>query len=154
MRVDSDLTCIKIYTIGFTKKTAEKFFTKLKKAGVKRIIDIRLNNKSQLAGFAKQDDLKYFLKALCDIEYVYIPALAPTKAILEAYKKNQGNWSIYEKQFLALMQERKIENKFKADSFHQGCLLCSEDTPEHCHRRLVAEYLSDKWENIKIKHLV
>jgi len=144
----------KIYTIGFTKKTAEQFFSKLKKASVKRVIDIRLNNKSQLAGFAKQNDLKYFLKALCDIEYIYKPELAPTKAILEAYKKNQGDWSIYEQQFLALMQERKIEQKFKSDRFHQACLLCSEDTPKHCHRRLVAEYLRDNWESVEIRHIL
>jgi len=144
---------IKIYTIGFTKKTAEKFFNKLKTAGVKRVIDIRLNNVSQLAAFAKRDDLRYFLKALCDIDYVHMPKLAPTKAILEAYKKNKGDWSIYEKQFLALMQERKIEEKFSADIFHNSCLLCSEPTPEHCHRRLVAEYLNDKKGNIKIKHI-
>jgi uncharacterized protein (DUF488 family) len=145
---------IKIHTIGFTKKTAEKFFTQLKKAGAKRVIDIRLNNKSQLAGFAKKDDLKYFLKALCSIDYVHIPELAPTIAILDAYKKNKSDWSIYETQFLALMQKRKIEEKFEADTFHQACLLCSEDTPEHCHRRLVAEYLKKKWGNIQIKHLI
>ena len=144
---------MKLYTIGFTKKTAEKFFNRLKKAGVKRLIDIRLNNKSQLAGFAKKDDLIYFLKALCDIDYVHKPELAPTKAILDEYKKNKGDWSVYEEQFLALMQKRKIEEKCEQDIFHQACLLCSEDTPGQCHRRLVAEYLSKNWENVEIKHL-
>jgi uncharacterized protein (DUF488 family) len=144
---------IQLKTIGFTKKTAEQFFTRLKKAGVKRIIDIRLNNKSQLAGFAKKDDLKYFLKALCDIDYVHKPELAPTKAILEEYKKNKGDWAIYEKQFLALISARQIEEKLSPDTFHQACLLCSEDTPEQCHRRLVAEYLRNKWKNVEIIHL-
>jgi len=144
---------IQLKTIGFTKKTAEKFFTRLKTAGVKRIIDVRLNNKSQLAGFAKQDDLKYFLKTLCDIDYIYKPELAPTKAILEEYKKNKGDWLIYEKQFLALMQKRKVEEKFSPEIFHQACLLCSEETPKKCHRRLVAEYLNNQWGNVEIKHL-
>ncbi|RKZ86841.1 MAG: hypothetical protein DRR19_14355 [Candidatus Parabeggiatoa sp. nov. 1] len=145
---------IKLYTIGFTKKTAETFFNKLKTAGVKRVIDIRLNNVSQLAGFAKKEDLKYFLNVICDIDYVHIPELAPTKAILDDYRKKKGDLAIYEQQFLALMQNRKMAEKLSPDTFHQGCLLCSEDTPERCHRRLVAEYLKDKWENIEIKHLV
>ncbi|MCK5522853.1 MAG: DUF488 domain-containing protein [Thiomargarita sp.] len=145
---------MQLKTIGFTKKTAEKFFTRLQTAGVKRIIDVRLNNKSQLAGFAKKDDLKYFLKTLCDIDYVHKLELAPTKAILEEYKKNKGDWLIYEKQFLALMQERKVEKKFSPEFFHQSCLLCSEDTPKKCHRRLVAEYLNNQWENVEIKHLL
>jgi uncharacterized protein (DUF488 family) len=145
---------IKLYTIGFTKKPAKKFFNKLKITRVKCVIDIRLNNTSQLAGFAKKDDLTYFLKEICDIDYVHLPKLAPTKAILDEFKKNKGDWFIYEQQFLALMQNRKIEEKLSPEIFHHSCLLCSEDTPEHCHRRLVAEYLSNKWGNVEIKHLL
>ena len=145
---------IHVYTIGFTKKTAEYFFEKLKQAGVKRVIDVRLNNSSQLAGFTKRDDLKYFLKEICHIDYVHIPELAPTKDILDAYKKNKGDWKVYEAQFLELMEERHIENIISTDILDQGCLLCSEDMPEHCHRRLVAEYLKDKWGNIRIEHLL
>lgn len=142
-----------LYTIGFTQKTAEQFFNKLLKAGVQRLIDIRLNNSSQLAGFTKQEDLKYFLKVICHIDYIHLPELAPTKEILDEYKKNKGDWAVYEKQFLTLLVGRQVENKWSADMFHQGCLLCSEPTPEHCHRRLVAEYLKERWGNVEIKHL-
>ncbi len=148
------MSTIKIYTIGFTKTTAEQFFGKLIKAGVKKIIDARLNNSSQLAGFAKKDDLKYFLKALGNIDYIHMPVLAPSEEILVEYKKNKGDWKIYEKKFLALMAERQVENAVSSAEFDQACLLCSEHLPEHCHRRLVAEYLKDKWGNVDIEHLV
>ncbi len=144
---------IRLFTIGFTKKTAEAFFTKLSKAGVKRVIDIRLNNVSQLAGFAKRDDLRYFLKTICNIDYIYNPEFAPTKDIMEAYKKRKGDWSVYEKRFLALLAERKPEENISRELFDGGCLLCSEDKPDNCHRRLVAEYLSEKWGNMEIVHL-
>ena len=144
---------IKLFTIGFTKKTAEAFFTKLSKAGVKRVIDIRLNNVSQLAGFAKKDDLRYFLKTICNIDYIHKPDFAPTKDILEVYKKNKGDWSVYEKRFLVLLAERKPEENISRDMLDGGCLLCSEDKSDNCHRRLVAEYLSEKWGNIEIIHL-
>ena len=144
---------IKLFTIGFTKKTAEAFFTKLSKAGVKRVIDIRLNNVSQLAGFAKRDDLCYFLKTICNIDYIYKPEFAPTKDIMEEYRKNKGDWSVYEKRFLTLLAERKPEGTIFRDMFDDGCLLCSEDKPDNCHRRLVAEYLSEKWGNMEVIHL-
>ncbi len=144
---------IQLYTIGFTQKTAEQFFNTLLKAGVHRLIDIRLNNSSQLAGFTKKEDLKYFLTVIGNIDYRHLPELAPTKAILDEYKKNKGDWAVYEQQFLALLDGRKVENKWSADLFHQSCLLCSEPTPEHCHRRLVAEYLKERWGNVEIKHL-
>ena len=144
---------IKIFTIGFTKKKAEKFFTVLCNAGVKRVIDIRLNNVSQLAGFAKKDDLRYFLKTICDIDYIHMPELAPTKDILNEYKKNGGDWSVYVKSFVDLMKKRKIEKKITNDILDNACLLCSEDKPDHCHRRLVAEYLSKKLGNVKIEHI-
>jgi len=144
---------IKIFTIGFTKKKAEKFFTKLCDTGVKRVIDIRLNNVSQLAGFAKKDDLRYFLKTICDIDYIHMPDLAPTKDILDEYKNNGGDWSVYEKNFTDLIKKRKIDKKITKDILDNACLLCSEDKPDHCHRRLVAEYLSKKWGNVIIEHI-
>ena len=143
----------RLFTIGFTKKPAEVFFTRLSKAGVKRVIDIRLNNVSQLAGFAKRDDLRYFLKALCKIDYIHLPELAPTKKIMDSFKKNRGAWSIYEKDFRDLLEERRPEETLSEDLFDKACLLCSEDRPDNCHRRLVAEYLSDKWGNVEIVHL-
>jgi uncharacterized protein (DUF488 family) len=145
---------IHIYTIGFTKKNAEYFFEHLKESGIKRIIDIRLNNASQLAGFTKKNDLKYFLKEICHIDYIHLPELAPTKDILNAYKKHKGDWSIYEEQFLKLMEDRHVENILSKDILDNGCLLCSEDKPEHCHRRLVAEYLKEKWGNVCIDHII
>lgn len=146
---------IDIYTIGFTKKKAEYFFEKLKKAGVKRIVDVRLNNVSQLAGFAKKDDLIYFLKQLGDMDYCHFPELAPTKDMLDAYKKNKGDWATYERKFIELMEQRHIEDKIPKEVLNEGCLLCSEDKPHYCHRRLVAEYLNNKWdEEVEIRHLV
>lgn len=148
------MSTIKIYTIGFTQTSAEEFFGKLIKTGVKKIVDVRLNNSSQLAGFAKKDDLRYFLKSLGNIGYIHIPVLAPTEEILTEYKKNKGDWPIYEKKFLAIMAERRIENVVRPADLDQACLLCSEHLPEHCHRRLVAEYLKGKWGNVEIAHLV
>jgi len=142
-----------VFTIGFTKKTAEQFFGKLKQAGLKRVIDTRLNNVSQLAGFTKKEDLRYFLKEVAGIEYVHEPLFAPTKEILDAYKKEGGAWSTYENRFLDLMRSRHIESAVNRDLLDGACLLCSEPTPHHCHRRLVAEYLREKWGDIEIRHL-
>jgi len=145
---------MKIFTIGFTKKSAESFFAKLQLAGVTRLVDIRLNNVSQLAGFAKRDDLRYFLKSICHIDYVHLPELAPTQRILDEYKKRNGDWNLYERQFLDLMATRKIENGISRELLEGACLLCSEDKPSHCHRRLVAEYLKDKWGDVQIEHII
>jgi uncharacterized protein (DUF488 family) len=142
-----------LFTIGFTKKTAEQFFTTLCREGVKRIVDIRLNNNSQLAAFAKRDDLRFFLKSLCSIDYIHVPQLAPTQEVLDNFKKNKGSWSEYERKFLSLLKERTIEDTIADILQHQDCLLCSEPTPENCHRRLVAEYLNEKWGNFDIRHL-
>ncbi len=144
---------MKIFTIGFTKKTAEQFFNRLKQPGLVRIVDSRLNNVSQLAGFTKKDDLRFFLREICGIDYVHLIQLAPTQDILDAYKKNGGDWATYERQFLALLAQRRIEETVDRKLIDGGCLLCSEPTPEHCHRRLVAEYLCDRWENVQIQHL-
>lgn len=146
---------MKIFTIGFTKKNAQRFFELLHESGAKRVVDVRLNNVSQLAGFAKRDDLAYFLNQICGIEYVYMPELAPTQSMLNEYKKNNGDWGIYERQFLDLMAQRQIEKTVSREIIYEGCLLCSEDKPHHCHRRLVAEYLRQKWSEpaTEIKHL-
>lgn len=144
---------MKIFTIGFTKKNAEQFFTRLKQPGLQRVLDTRLNNVSQLAGFTKKEDLRFFLREVGHIEYVHVPALAPTQSMLDAYKKNGGDWETYEKQFLALMAERQIETTIDKQLIAGACLLCSEATPHHCHRRLVAEYLRGKWGDVDIQHL-
>lgn len=142
-----------IYTIGFTKKSAEEFFGKLQRAGVKRVIDVRLYNVSQLAGFTKKDDLRYFLKTICGIDYVHSTDLAPTKELLDAYKKQKGEWSVYEERFLALIAERRIEQTLSRELLEDACLLCSEDEPTLCHRRLVAEYLCNYWQDLQVSHL-
>ena len=145
---------MKLFTIGFTKKSAETFFTRLKNAGVKRLIDVRLNNVSQLAGFTKKDDLRYFTKVICNIEYVHLPELAPTADILNAYKKaKNGDWQLYEQRFLELIRSRHIEGSTPRELLDGGCLLCSEEKPHHCHRRLVAEYLKGKWGDVDIEHI-
>ena len=146
---------MKVFTIGFTKTTAERFFGRLGDAGVRRVVDVRLNNRSQLAGFAKRDDLKFFLRALGGIDYVHEPMLAPTQDILDALKKNKGAWEDYERAFLALMRERRIEEKLEPSLFEGGCLLCSEEKPHHCHRRLVLEYLAEAWPeaDVQVVHL-
>ncbi len=144
---------MKLFTIGFTKKSAETFFTRLADAKVKRLVDIRLNNVSQLAGFTKKDDLRYFAKAICRIEYIHIPDLAPTRDILDPYKKKKGEWFLYERQFLDLMRSRRIEDKVERQVLDSACLLCSEESPDHCHRRLVAEYLKNHWLDVEIEHI-
>ncbi|MBC8243437.1 MAG: DUF488 domain-containing protein [Verrucomicrobia bacterium] len=144
---------MKVFTIGFTKKNAQQFFNALRKSGAKRVVDVRLNNVSQLAGFAKRDDLAFFLKEVCGMDYVHTLELAPTKEMLDEYKKRKGDWATYEKRFLDLMEKRKIEERIPKEVVAEGCLLCSEDKPHHCHRRLVAEYLKQHWGDVDISHL-
>ena len=144
---------MRVFTIGFTKKSAESFFEMLRKAGAKRVVDVRLNNMSQLAGFAKKNDLAYFLEKICGVGYVHLPALAPSQQMLDEYKKRRGSWQEYERRFLDLMRERRIEETVPRDVLDEGCLLCSEDKPHHCHRRLVAEYLKRHWGDVEITHL-
>ena len=144
---------MKLSTIGFTKKTAQRFFDLIKDSGARKVVDVRVNNVSQLAGFAKRDDLKFFLQEICNVDYVHVVDLAPTKEMLDEYKKEHKDWSRYEKEFLDLMEQRKIESQISEEDIAEGCLLCSEDKPHHCHRRLVAEYLNDHWGSIKINHL-
>ncbi len=145
---------MKTFTIGFTKKNAETFFGFLNRAQIKTLIDVRLNNVSQLAGFAKRDDLQFFLRELCDADYEHIPDLAPTKKILDAYKKEGMPWQQYEDKFMDLMVQRNIERTVPVSLIDNGCLLCSEHKPHHCHRRLVVEYLNECWDtDLEIKHL-
>jgi uncharacterized protein (DUF488 family) len=145
---------VKIFTIGFTKKSAEDFFTKLRSSGAKRLVDVRLNNVSQLAGFAKKSDLKFFLREIASMDYVHVPLLAPTQELLDRYKKKGGQWSDYERDFLELMKSRQIEVNVPKAVIADGCLLCSEERPEHCHRRLVADYLKERWGDVETVHLV
>ena len=145
---------MEIHTIGFTKKTAEQFFSLLKDAGIKKLIDVRLKNVSQLAGFAKREDLQYFLREICGCQYVHEPLFAPTQEMLDEYKKKKGSWQEYEKRFLKLLAERSVEDHVAQSAFSvPTALLCSEPTPEHCHRKLVLDYLSAKWGNIIVRHL-
>jgi uncharacterized protein (DUF488 family) len=144
---------MKLFTIGFTKKSAQRFFELLRASGAKRLVDVRLNNVSQLAGFAKRDDLAFFLREICGMEYVHLPQLAPTQEMLDAYKKENGDWNAYETRFLKLMKQRRIEETVPQELLANGCLLCSEDKPHHCHRRLVAEYLDHHWGDIEVAHL-
>lgn len=142
-----------IYTIGYTQKNAKKFFSLLATSHASKIIDIRLNNSSQLAGFTKQEDLSFFLRKILDWDYVYQPLLAPTKELLDNYKKKIISWNDYELIFHQILEERKVYEKITRGNLVNGVLLCSENLPNYCHRRLVAEYFKKKWENIEIKHL-
>ena len=146
---------MEIFTIGFTKTTAENFFGRLKANRIERLLDVRLNNRSQLAGFAKRDDLKYFLRELVGATYEHEPLLAPSQDILDAYKKKGAMpWGEYEDRFLALMRSRQVDSQLNRAGFKQRTvLLCSEDTPDRCHRRLVAEYLAEQWGKVEIVHL-
>lgn len=145
---------MKIYTIGFTQKGAKDFFGMIKQKNIHQLIDVRLNNTSQLSAFAKRDDLKFFLKELCNCEYKHIPDLAPTKEILKPYQKKEIDWDSYEDKFMNLMHKRNIEKYLKSEDFHHSCLLCSEHLPHYCHRRLVVEYLKQFNSDIQSNHLV
>ena len=144
---------MRICTIGFTNKGAEEFFRRLQNAGVKRVVDVRLNNTGQLAGFSKRDDLKFFAKSILGADYLHLPILAPTQEMLDEYKKEKRGWPVYEEKFLKLIQEREIEKNVSPYLLKDACLLCSEDKPHMCHRRIVAEYLSRKWGDVQIEHL-
>ena len=145
---------IKINTIGFTQKSAEKFFNLLNKSEVKLLIDVRINNISQLSGFAKKNDLQFFLKELCNIEYQHMPELAPTDSLLKLYKKGNISWEKYEAEFLNLMAKRNIEKLVNANLLENSCLLCSEHKPHFCHRRLIVEYLNNNSDlKLEVKHL-
>lgn len=145
---------MEIYTIGFTQTTAERFFGRLADAHIQRLVDVRLNNTSQLAGFAKAADLPYFLRELIGASYEHQPMLAPTQSMLDAYKKRKGDWAAYEREFLSLMAQRRVEEKLDPADFERPvALLCSEATAGHCHRRLVVEFLAARWSDVQAVHL-
>lgn len=144
---------VTVYTLGFTQKNAQEFFGLLERAGVQRVLDIRLNNRSQLAGFTKQPDLAFFLKRILGVDCQHMPELAPTPEILDAYKARRMDWATYEKRFRSLLVERRIESLITRSMAQNVCLLCSEPTAERCHRRLVAEYLQGLWPDVRVVHL-
>jgi len=145
---------VEIYTIGFAKKSAAEFFGILQRAGIRRVVDVRLSNTSQLAGFTKRDDLEYFLGQICQAEYRHQPELSPSKEIFDAYKKQAIPWEEYASRFVALLAQRQVEKTVDRRLFEvPAVLLCSEPTAEHCHRRLVAEYLAGQWADARIVHL-
>ena len=145
---------MEIYTIGFGKKSAEDFFSALRRAGIGRLIDVRLNNTSQLAGFTKRGDLAYFLKDICGADYEHMPQLAPSADILDAYKKKGITWEAYAQQYRSLLVERNVAGTLDRGLFETPTvLLCSEPTPEHCHRRLLAEFLAENWGGVCVTHL-
>ena len=143
---------MKVFTIGFTRKTAAEFFGLLRQSPAQRVVDVRLNNTSQLSGFAKKDDLAYFLQEICGMDYRHLPELAPTKEMLYAYRQEHRDWNAYAGQFLALMRERRIEQTVPREIIEGACLLCSEAHPAQCHRRLAAEYLDRAWGGLEIVH--
>lgn len=146
---------ITLYTIGFTKKSAEKFFTLLRKNNVKQLVDVRISNSSQLAGFAKGNDLAFFVKEICHIPYTHIVDFAPTKELLDKWHKEEVTWLEYERTYISMLNERDILRHYGIKKFDGACFLCSEDTPENCHRRLLAEYFKNhSTEDVRIIHLI
>ena len=143
----------RIFTIGYAGKDARQFFSILKQAGIKKVIDVRLYNTSQLAGFTKKQDLEYFLQTIIGAEYIHLPIMAPTKQLLNGYKKGLISWQQYETQFKEIISQRQIERYIKPQDADMSCFLCSEAKADKCHRRLVAEYLTEHWQNISIHHL-
>jgi uncharacterized protein (DUF488 family) len=143
---------MKIYTIGFTKHTSEEFFEKLKSAGVKRVIDIRINKTSQLAAFAKGSDLPYLLKVTGGIGYLSRSELAPTKELLKSYRSKEITWEEFEKKYMKQIEDSKAILGLNKSDFEDACLLCSEETADKCHRRLLAEELFKIWD-LEIVHL-
>jgi uncharacterized protein (DUF488 family) len=145
---------IDIYTIGFTKKGANRFFELLRDANITKLVDTRINNRSQLSGFAKRDDLIFFLDEILDAEYVHDTDLAPTKDLLDKWRNDEISWDSYEDRFRELMIEREIETKLDKSMFTDPTvLLCSEHKPDYCHRRLIVEYLDDTWGDVNAIHL-
>jgi len=146
---------ITLYTIGFTKKSAEQFFELLKENKVKKLVDVRISNSSQLAGFAKGKDLAYFIKQICGIPYEHITDFAPSKELLDKWHKQEVSWAEYETIYTSMLKERDILRRYGIKQFDSACFLCSEETPEQCHRRLLAEYLQKhSTEEVKIVHLI
>lgn len=146
---------ITLYTIGFTKKSAEHFFNLLRDNNVKQLVDVRISNSSQLAGFAKGKDLEFFVREICHIPYKHVADFAPSKELLDRWHKQDVTWEEYERIYIQLLNDRNIIRNYGIKAFDGSCFLCSEDTPEQCHRRLLAEYLKKhSTEQVKIIHLI
>ncbi|MDY7010848.1 MAG: DUF488 domain-containing protein [Planctomycetota bacterium] len=144
---------ITLYTIGFAGKSAEQFFAILRRNNVRKILDVRLFNRSQLSGFTKQQDLEYFLQSILGAGYQHLPEFAPTKLLLDGYKKGHISWDAYRREYLELIEKRRPHERLIQDEADGACLLCSESPPDFCHRRLAAEYLKKQWGNVRIVHL-
>ena len=146
---------MKIYTIGYTKKSAEEFFGALGNHGIERVVDVRLKNTSQLAGFTKKQDLEYFLDRILGIEYCHLEFLAPTPELMKAYRDSGEDWDLYVAEFSRLLEERDVLSRLDPECFSEkrSCLLCSEPEAERCHRRLVAEHLQEAWPDVELVHL-
>lgn len=145
---------MRIYTIGFTGKTAERFFDLLAEHNVRRVIDVRLNNTGQLAAFTKLAALAFFLRRILNADYVEAPLLRPDDDLLKAYRGRGISWAEYEPRFLALMAERNVERALDPALFDvPAALLCSEPTADRCHRRLAVEYLARHWPGVTAHHL-
>ncbi|GAB2508604.1 DUF488 domain-containing protein [Lysobacter humi (ex Lee et al. 2017)] len=144
---------MQLATIGFTRSSAAHFFGRLREAGVQRVVDVRLHKSSQLAGFAKQPDLAYFLDALGGIGYVDMPDLAPTPELLARYRQRAIDWDTYAAAYLDLIDTRRVHAHLDPHLFDGGCLLCSEHVADRCHRRLAADYLAERWGGMRIAHL-
>lgn len=145
---------IRLFTIGFTHKSAERFFDLLRGGGVRTIIDTRINNVSQLAGFAKVPDLPFFAREVGGMGYEHVVDFAPTKELLARYRNKKMSWEEYAVEYLDLLDRRKVAQKVNIDRLHEHCLLCSEHEPEKCHRRLLAEYLKTLRSDLEIIHLM
>ena len=144
---------MKLYTIGFTRKSAAEFFGLLRESGAKRVVDVRLRNTSGLAGFSKKSDLPWFLRELCSMDYVHLPRLSPTDDLLDAYRGKRVSWAEYEPIFQSIIERRLIHAAIPQDIIADSCLLCSEHQPDRCHRRLLAERWQQHWGNVEIIHL-
>ena len=144
---------MKVFTIGFTKKAAWEFFGLLRGSGAGTLVDTRLRNRSQLAGFAKRDDLEFFVRELCGMSYRHELQLAPTETSLRSYQNGEAPWTEYSDHYLDLLAERKVSETLNRAEFDNAVLLCSEANPDCCHRRLAAVYLADAWGLIDIVHL-
>jgi uncharacterized protein (DUF488 family) len=146
---------VQVATIGFTGKTAQEFFDLLKNAEVRTVLDIRLSNTSQLAGFAKKQDLPFFLDKLCGAAYEEMPDLAPEPDLFKRFKAKELTWDDFSAAYVELIAKRRVESNLDVDQFRSACLLCSEHLPHHCHRALALEYLNSRWNSrLKITHLL
>lgn len=145
---------MRIHTIGFTRKTAEEFFALLRDVGIGRVIDVRLSNTSQLAGFSKRDDLAFFLDEILGAGYEHPPELAPSRELFRAWRREDLPWERFVDRFRGLLAERGVADRLTpADFDPPTVLLCSEHEPDRCHRRLIVEHLADAWGEVEAHHL-